>query len=95
MTLTKLKFLLPKSLFPDFFLDWNLDNWQEVYRNQTNLLEIFHQNSFQKLPQVIVFDNSKEQLNLSSFTFELKPNQFQIDSSLETQELLVLPYLVG
>ncbi|MEA5625780.1 hypothetical protein [Nostoc sp. UHCC 0251] len=85
-----LKKILPKWFFSDFFLDWKLENWQEIYKNQTGLLNIYYQGCYRSLPQVIVFDNTKENLDLSKINFQLTSHKFKIDESLEAEKIFKL-----
>lgn len=84
------KELLPRWLFQDFFLDWELEGWQEVYRNQTGLLSICHHGATRVLPQVLVFDNTIEKLGLEQIRFRLNHDKFHLDSSLRTEKIFKL-----
>ncbi|MCP6760546.1 MAG: hypothetical protein NHB32_17795 [Fischerella sp. CENA71] len=85
-----LKKILPKWFFPDFFLDWKLENWQDIYKNQTDLLNIYYQGYSVLIPQVVVFDNTKENLDLSKICFKLTSHKFQVDKSLENEKIFEL-----
>jgi len=85
-----LKKLLPGWLFPNFFLDWKLAKWQEIYKNQAGLLCIDYCGTTKVLPQVIVFDNTVEKLGLEQIKFRLNFNKFKLDDSLDTKEIFKL-----
>jgi len=74
----------------DFFLDWSLKNWQDIYKNQSDLLEIHDGRSSRLLPQVIAFDNTDERLSIEQVRFRLASEPFQIQFPLEAEKLLSL-----
>lgn len=84
------KKLLPRWLFQDFFLDWELEEWREIYRNQTGLLSIDYRGVSRVLPQVVVFDNTVEKLGLEQVKFRLNHDKFQLDSNLKTERIFKL-----
>jgi len=84
------KKLLPRWLFQDFFLDWELEEWQEIYRNQTGLLSIYYCGVSRVLPQVVVFDNTIEKLELEQIKFRLNHDKFQLDNNLRTEKIFKL-----
>jgi len=84
------KNLLPRWLFQDFFLNWELEEWQEIYRNQTGLLSIHYRGASKLLPQVIVFDNTIEKLGLEQVKFRLNHGKFYLDTNLETERIFKL-----
>jgi hypothetical protein len=84
------KKLLPRWLFQEFFLDWELEEWQEIYRNQTGLLSIYYRGVSRVLPQVVVFDNTIEKLGLEQVKFRLNHDKFQLDSNLKTERIFNL-----
>lgn len=79
-----LKNLLPSWLFKDFFLDWQLENWQNIYANQDNLLQTNYDETIIKIPQVVVFDNIDRQFGSKQIKFLLRRDKFHLSSDLNT-----------
>jgi hypothetical protein len=84
-----LETLLPTWLSHNFFLDWSLKNWRDIYKHQHNLLEIHHNKTAKLLPYVIAFDNTTEHLAAEKIKFQLVPEPFQVQTSPETKKLLL------
>lgn len=85
-----LESLLPQWLSQDFFLDWNLENWHEIYRNQANLLDLRYGSYSRKLPQVVIFDNTSERLKLDQVRIQLNSEKFEPKDISETRKLFQL-----
>ncbi len=52
---------------PSHFVDWELENWPEIYHKELErCIKLPYKGKEYFLPQVLVFDNIKKKLNLSS-----------------------------
>lgn len=82
--------IFPKWVFQDFFLDWKLENWRKIYRNQGDLLEIYCFGYSKVVPQVVVFDNTEHGLSLAQIKLIIEPVKFQPNIHPESERIFFL-----
>jgi len=84
--------LLVDILLPRFhkktlnnFLDWELKNWPHIYDQITDILTLELTKQTYRLPQQIVFDNTKKRLPLSKIKLVSLEQEFQIDPVIKAK----------
>jgi len=89
------KKLLPKWMFGDFYIDFQLKNWVQIYsshfREDANqLVRIDYKNEAYYLPQIIEIDGTNKHLSLESIAIERtlvragEEETFQLDPLIES-----------
>jgi len=67
------------------FLDWILSEWPKIYYKEVeNTVKLLYNGKFFLLPQVLIFDNTKENFSLDQFYFELVNKKFKIPSNIKS-----------
>lgn len=76
------------QLSANFFLDWQLNNWQDIYQNQSQIIQPDIRGFPAYLPQVMSFDNTEKNLELQDIFFQIKSEPFQLPSTLKNLDIL-------
>ena len=70
---------MKKETDPSNFVDWELKNWPQLYKNELNsVVPLQYKGNSYYLPQVLIFDNIQRKLSLSQISFKLKDKPFEL-----------------
>lgn len=81
-----LKLFIPKWLYPEFYVNWELKDWPQIYDKETkNCVVVYRRGRKHIIPEVLLIDNTEKQLPLERFEFELLPNNFTLSNQLRAR----------
>ncbi len=80
-----------KESSPANFVDWELKDWPQIYRNEINsVVSLQYKGNDYLLPQVWIFNNVRRKLDLSQISFKLKEKPFDLRGDISA--LTEIPY---
>lgn len=75
-------------LRPNYFLDWKLEKWRDIYHKETPLC-VYYQGKKILIPATLVFDNTDQTTSLQGVQFVLKQQTFRLRSDIRAKTEIV------
>ena len=68
---------------PPNFVDWQLEDWPQIYINELNsAVQLFYRGKEYLLPQVLILNNIERKLDLSQIGFKLEDKPFELKDNI-------------
>jgi hypothetical protein len=76
---------IKKEKAPLNFVDWQLENWPQIYHNELDsVVKLPYLDKDYLLPNVLIFDNTKRKLPLSSIKLQPNGDLFELDNDIRS-----------
>ena len=70
---------------PANFVDWKLENWREIYHQELNdCAELPYKGNGLRLPQILILDNTKRKLPMSSIKLQYNGDVFGLNNAIRS-----------
>lgn len=70
---------IKKEVAPPHFVDWELENWPEIYHQEVGkCVKLQYKGVEHFLPQILIFDNTEKKLNMSKVHFQPMKTPFSL-----------------
>lgn len=70
---------------PANFVDWKLENWREIYHQELNdCAELPYKGNGLRLPQILILDNTKRKLPMSSIKLQYNGDVFGLNNDIRS-----------